>query len=451
MLRGIMYRTVAFLVSFSMFTSISTKPNPSSHIYFFDFSCLAESVATTTFIIALWQITAASISALYSLPLDPSTIASRFPDLLAILTSDVSVPAGSRTPYANTLAYLDLLAVARTNARLREDVFNGSGTAGAGAVETWTVLAAACLRPVETLRGELARLQAVRAEVYAGSAGRRGGSGGVKGGAPLGGLPASGTLSPVKKARLLTGAVKPSPGKKSVWEALQDPSATVPDLGGAVGATAVKNGDVKVPDLLAAGGGLYKKQDASTKPKSAEPAVGLIEYLLILIGAIKKDGKKESGRGKGASLEGMGKVTQKAFVDSEVLSLAVESVSRLLIAATKEDKYGFVQRSIPDVLECLLHCLIAIETHMTNPPGMADFPVSSSMILASEGLHGQIVYKEPLAAVHSEGVFLSFWPLYLSDLSRLLSQYSKRIFITSRVGWETIWRGTTLTLLSRAN
>ncbi|ORX90052.1 hypothetical protein K493DRAFT_62945, partial [Basidiobolus meristosporus CBS 931.73] len=59
----------------------------------------------------------------------------------------------------------------------------------------------------------------------------------------------------------------------------------------------------------------------------------------------------------------------KALFDSIQLQIwAIQALSRFTATSLTEDLYGTVQRDIPRILECLLACLITIETFIQAPP-----------------------------------------------------------------------------------
>ncbi|KAK9766204.1 Nuclear pore complex subunit [Basidiobolus ranarum] len=59
----------------------------------------------------------------------------------------------------------------------------------------------------------------------------------------------------------------------------------------------------------------------------------------------------------------------KALFDSIQLQIwAIQSLSRFTASSLTEDLYGTVQRDIPKILECLLACLITVETYIQSPP-----------------------------------------------------------------------------------
>ncbi|KAL6602609.1 hypothetical protein LY90DRAFT_666579 [Neocallimastix californiae] len=48
--------------------------------------------------------------------------------------------------------------------------------------------------------------------------------------------------------------------------------------------------------------------------------------------------------------------------------LAIKILGNFIVASLTEDKYGIIQRDIQPILECLLQCLLDVETFIKNPP-----------------------------------------------------------------------------------
>ncbi|KAJ3227381.1 hypothetical protein HDU81_006742 [Chytriomyces hyalinus] len=447
----------------SAFTSVSSSDIPWTYrVSFWDLSAVLENFFLVSFVVMFWQIYAVSHVCTDSLP----QIETRVQNLLPVLTIVAYIHP---MPYSSTLALQSLRTLSDLSPRARDPLFNASpkaridssDSADSATASPWITSAGACLRIVEGFKDELDRLHAQRVEVL----GDRGGKkkpvrasapatngdmtsrGRVGNGEPDGlaypkvekssvsvamravqaaGMGAMNTpkyrVSPVKKMRLLTGAVKPSPGKMSFLDALQD--AQMQDEAGAkdsvnAGSQAVRNvkdrvnlssaDDAKV--FGAGAGGLYKRRNGASdeaaaisnaKPakdsaSSSKNAVGIFDFMYSLIVSLVDESKK--GRGKQLKLEGITKVTKRTFAEYETLSIAVEAVSKLLIAATKEDQYGIIHRDIPDVLGSLLSCLIAVETFMAQPPGVADFSEKQSCMLLEGFPGGQIVLKDAYAVV----------------------------------------------------
>ncbi|KAJ3003230.1 UNVERIFIED_CONTAM: Nucleoporin NDC1, partial [Siphonaria sp. JEL0065] len=336
-------------------------------------------------------------------PLDLDTDPTRLSLLLATLK-----PSTKSSLYETTLAFEDLLRLATFhNARARDELFNGTGihnnnptsilststpfstpsttslqtengTIG-GASAYWIEVAASCVSRIESLQKRLTDLQQesiVSKTAKTVDVMRKSGITSLKFGGTTVITNGGASPSPIKKVKLLTGAVKPSPVKKDVvgsfLDALQDDSA----IGGATS-------DFQKGITVGGPNGLYKVGGGGNGKK--EPEVGVFEAVLAFVGASSSVKKK----GVVAKRDGMRKMTRDAFVNYEVLVLAVQCISKLLIAGTKEDKYGSVQRDIPVVLECLINCLIAVETHISKPPGELE-----------GGKHGSVVLREPLAMIH---------------------------------------------------
>jgi len=57
--------------------------------------------------------------------------------------------------------------------------------------------------------------------------------------------------------------------------------------------------------------------------------------------------------------------------------LSIQILGNFLVASLTEDKYGIIQRDIQQILECLLQCLLDVETFIKNPP----IPLSSEEII----------------------------------------------------------------------
>ncbi|KAJ3328494.1 Nucleoporin NDC1 [Blyttiomyces sp. JEL0837] len=83
-------------------------------------------------------------------------------------------------------------------------------------------------------------------------------------------------------------------------------------------------------------------------------------------------------------------VCRETFSDIQIVVWAIEAVATLLVAASKEDKYGTIQKDLPAVLESFLRCLCAVELFIDKPPGL---PTSS------KSDQGQILFREPVALV----------------------------------------------------
>ncbi|KAJ3104052.1 Nucleoporin NDC1 [Phlyctochytrium planicorne] len=63
-------------------------------------------------------------------------------------------------------------------------------------------------------------------------------------------------------------------------------------------------------------------------------------------------------------------LTKLYFSDFQKVIWASQALSHFLVAATKEDKYGTVQKSVPAILEALLRCIIQVEKYIAKPPGI---------------------------------------------------------------------------------
>ncbi|KAJ3255423.1 hypothetical protein HDU77_003687 [Chytriomyces hyalinus] len=450
----------------SPFTSVSPSDIPWTYrVSFWDLSAVLENFFLVSFVVMFWQIYAVSHVCTDSLP----QIETRVQNLLPVLST---VAYMHPMPYSSTLALQSLRTLCNMPPRARDPLFNASPKAHIDSSDSgdsvtsspWITSAGACLRIVEGFKDELDRLHAQRVEVLGDRGGKKkpvrasvaatnGGlasRGSVGNGEPdasaypklekssvsvamravqAAGMGAMNTpkyrVSPVKKMRLLAGAVKPSPGKTSFLDALQD--AQMHDELGAkdavnAGSQAVRNvkdrvnlstaEDAKV--FGAGAGGLYKRRNGASdsagdaaaigsaktgkdSAASSKNSVGIFDFMYSLIVSLADEGKK--GRGKQLKLEGITKITKRTFAEYETLSIAVEAVSKLLIAATKEDQYGIIHRDIPDVLGSLLSCLIAVETFMAQPPGVADFSEKQSCMLLEGFPGGQIVLKDAYAVV----------------------------------------------------
>ncbi|KAI9338517.1 hypothetical protein BDR26DRAFT_863000 [Obelidium mucronatum] len=386
-----------------LFFEISTT-DPVVRVGFFDFRNFLDLTLSTVFIILLWETMSTAIETTYSMPLDLDNDPSRVSLLLLTLKN-----SSKSSSYEQMLAFMDLLRLATcSNPRSREQLFNGTGAFESSSISNsssstnssitvgdasktgtssaeWIEIAAACLDRINKLQKTLVEIQEQNAnsdgnnrknEKGGASVLKRSSSSGITSlklqGAAAAAAVGSATPSPIKKMKLLTGAVKPSPVKRDVvgsfLDALQEDGAINVDKTGI---------QVGGPNGLYKVGGGGSKKDITGR--------GWIDGLVGGFSSGSK-GDKKNAIGK----RGMRKLTSDAFEDYQIIALAIQSVAKLLIAGTKEDKYGSVQRDIPVVLESLINCLVAVETHIAKPAGP----------LEGGNQYGSIVLREPLAMIH---------------------------------------------------
>ncbi|KAJ3113649.1 hypothetical protein HK100_001921 [Physocladia obscura] len=375
---------IAFGLALSPATPLSQDRFP-----FFNFRGILEVFLLSAFVLSLWESCESVVNSIYSLPLTELESASPFDQINAILPA---LKQEHKSHYETAFAFLHLARIARDKPSVREYIFNDDMHQSTNEVSPlWIAVASACIRRVESLRSACISAQQEFSAVSAGSVSKQSSANArslrlLKSG-KASSLLADSQLpspSPIKRMKVLTGAVKPvivggPNGKRSFLDALREAEKEEEDT-----KTTSKSGMA----------GLYKnvKSDGLIKGNSGGTLV--TEYFWIAVGFVSKS-IEESGDGKRGNStparRGMKTMTRKVFADYEIFKLAVEAISKLLIAATSEDKYGTVHRDIPVVLECLINCLAAVEAHAVNPG-------------APEGQlqHGQIVLKEPLAAIHGE-------------------------------------------------
>ncbi|KAJ3214185.1 Nucleoporin NDC1 [Dinochytrium kinnereticum] len=63
-------------------------------------------------------------------------------------------------------------------------------------------------------------------------------------------------------------------------------------------------------------------------------------------------------------------LANKYFSDYQRVVWACQALAYFIVAATTEDRYGAVQKSVPAVLETLLRCLTLVEKYIARPPGL---------------------------------------------------------------------------------
>ncbi|KAJ3066787.1 hypothetical protein HDU98_009939 [Podochytrium sp. JEL0797] len=245
--------------------------------------------------------------------------------------------------------------------RMAQEFYGGVDGNGGGNGGVWVRVAAVCLKRVEEVREKLEVVQREVEEV--GGAGVRK-VGGKVGGGGVGGQQLSllqqqqnngrvTSPSPLKRNKILTGAVKPSPGKQGPVDSLLQ-AMQVPD-GGVGGGKNVGGG----------AGGVYKVH-AAVEGKNEFGWSGMWEQVVAFVG-MGKGGQVVAKKNK-KKVESMEKVVERVFGEYQVLAFAIECVAKLLIAGTKEDPYGTVQRDIPVVVETLVRTLMAVETFVARPP-----------------------------------------------------------------------------------
>jgi hypothetical protein len=108
----------------------------------------------------------------------------------------------------------------------------------------------------------------------------------------------------------------------------------------------------------------------------------------------------------------------------EILSIKI--LGSFLVASLTEDKYGIIQRDIQQILECLLQCLLDVETFIKNPPvGLSpeeiikynkDMPIKLEIIISTLQ---SIIYQIVIRFYDSLDNF-SFSNKYLQKLQRFI-------------------------------
>ncbi|KAJ3203022.1 Charged multivesicular body protein 7 [Entophlyctis luteolus] len=404
-----------------------------------------ECTCTATFIVGIWETVFMVVSAVYGMPPEipadaalshsiASAIASR------VRSDEISGP-GSKTINGGYLcdgfyALRALRAVAdmssgQAGVRVRASLFFGGdiGVDNGAGVDMdvadsgrWIEVAAACLRRVEALQKRCNSACAAVTVANSAATDRTGSKRdeGLRTGTGTGGenwnlstsqsfsgprdglLRAGVAASPVKKTRVLTGAVKPSPEKNSAARLLLESLQADENI-----KVAKDSGLSKVWADIVASTGLFAQ--SQKKNGDASAASGIQKTIEGTLQGLWKTNEQRVKKPNG-----MRKVAKEVFADFALFKLSVESVSKLLVAATAggEDKYGTIHRDIPVVLECLINCLIAVEAFAAHP-GSLDV-----------SLQGQMVLAEPMAAVHGKFDLLKS-PTHMEEVLARIPEWSK--------------------------
>ncbi|KAJ3081767.1 hypothetical protein HDU99_004721, partial [Rhizoclosmatium hyalinum] len=324
-----------FASTVSIFTETVTR-NPIVSIPLFSLPSLLELILTTWYIILLWETLYTSLETTYSLPLSHTPT---LPLILPPLKSSLSETTPKAT-YETSLVFLDLARIATgpEGRTFRDNLFNNlshieggnqlTPAAYAGGFQgqdvttsvnsAWIQIAAACLVRVNRLKDTLTTLQ--KNKPASSGTGKSKDGGGIEKKKPVGGsitalkLGDAGNImspaSPIKRAKLLTGAVKPSPVKNdnvigTLLDSLQETSdsASVPSM----------NGSAADPK------GLYKVGNSKEKTKAWHSAVS-VESVVKFVG-LESVVKKLQGLVGPKKGKGLRRVTKEAFADYEVISL----------------------------------------------------------------------------------------------------------------------------------
>ncbi|KAJ3412681.1 Nucleoporin NDC1 [Chytridiales sp. JEL 0842] len=267
--------------------------------------------------------------------------------------------------YENYLAYLDIHTISKTHEKARKELFNELSELSPSG---WKQVSGECLSTVAQLKERLDLLQRAKSVSKKMKATTQ----------PI--LPPlNEKLSPKKMEVKDTNVFSPKKKQSTILEYLLPPEDQQPDSKRAttaslkpLGGTAPSAEPTKSSAILRHRASAFLKDTSTTKvppaPKeqtrtrplsTAEQIQGLVQDCITKA----KNSKWLFGGDVDVVL-----LTHEAFFDIQRTIWAAQSLSGLVVKASKEDPYGLVQKDVPLILETLLGCLCAVEKHVSHPP-----------------------------------------------------------------------------------
>ncbi|KAJ3195321.1 Nucleoporin NDC1 [Irineochytrium annulatum] len=358
-LRGLLFRAITLLIAF--IPGMNLSPSYQVRVKVFDLGLVSYFLFGALYTVTCWDVSDEILNVVLTESLRLKKRTGWLSDVLAVLKL-------GNQPYHQALGLYEVWRVARLEKPARLEIFTNSSDM---APPAWNQVAGECLSTLKQFTMGVAESQ--RKD--------NGKPGPLKAAAPTLLPDDNDGLSP-KKLRLKENSVLQRRKNPGFLEAFQEnrPKDTFepvrPDKIGPPFAAA------KLPALLQPLGppdiAPAYELPLIMKMKKKEPVVDTYVMFSRLLrdGVEKVIGKRKSKAGE------LDRISRATFKNIPLVIWSAEALSSFIIAASREDKYGTVQRDIPVILDTLLRCTAEVESFIQRPPGQFHAGVRASQIPA---------------------------------------------------------------------